>query len=311
MLSRELVCVVYHDISDEPGPYLQHLNISTKTHIFQNHLRYFKKNYNVVDVEAVLSGKLPDRSLLITFDDSFRSTLEIAAPLMKENSLPGAVFLNPAMVTEKGFCIDNLLSFYACSRGIRALSELTGGATAESMTVTEFISRHVSQMSIAERRALKHRILQRLSCREEELWDESSLYLRTEDIKAFKHYGLEVGNHTTNHVYCRNLRDEEAKVEIRQSKEILEELSGAPIRAFAFPYGNKLDATRAILKEIRQSGHTLIFLVHARSNWKRPSRDMWYRVSLTNENTRRLLPKLRILPKIRSGLLPRNDTKFD
>ncbi|MDH3579110.1 MAG: polysaccharide deacetylase family protein [Hyphomicrobiales bacterium] len=297
-----LTCVLYHHIRDDPGPFLKHLNITTSPDVLQDHIEYYLKNYDVVDVDTIISGELPPRPLLITFDDSFRSTLEIAAPIMKKYGVPGVAFLNPEMITGKAFCLDNLMSYLVSKHGPDALAAILSENGAERLTVGDCLANHVARGTLQDRRNLKRRILDRLGCAEADLWEESALYLRPSDVKEFATFGLEVGNHSASHVHCRTLKNGELSEEIGRSRQTLDSLSGAEVRTFAFPYGNSKDSTPAALGEIRQSGHAMIFLVHARSNKKRPADDIWYRVSLTNESTSILYPKLRILPKIRSVL---------
>ena len=72
------------------------------------------------------------------------------------------------------------------------------------------------------------------------------------------------------------------------------------MRAFSVPYGNQADLTAPVLAAARQSGHRAIFLVHARSNARRPAPDVWYRTSLHDETPGQLRMKLAVLPALRS-----------
>lgn len=300
MLQSELTCIVYHHVSNKPDPFVRHLDITTTPENLKIHLDHFQRHYTMIDIDQVLSGNLPPNPLLITFDDSFKSTLEIAAPILKRKSIPGVAFLNPAMVTEKKICLDNLLSYFVSQKTAAALAELIPDAQDVPTSAAAFIAQHVAHMSVHERETLKQHVLDVLNCKESKLWEKSGLYLNPSDIKKFRSFDMEIGNHTTNHIHCRNLKNTELAKEITGSKSTLEDLAQRPVRTFAFPYGNKRDATREVLNTIRETGHDMIFLVHARSNMKRPAPDLWYRVSLTNEPKYWLGPKLRLLPKVRS-----------
>jgi peptidoglycan/xylan/chitin deacetylase (PgdA/CDA1 family) len=52
--------------------------------------------------------------------------------------------------------------------------------------------------------------------------------------------GMELGAHTRNHVDLSALPDEEARIEIQQSRSELESTIQAPVRHFCYPYGRFL-----------------------------------------------------------------------
>jgi peptidoglycan/xylan/chitin deacetylase (PgdA/CDA1 family) len=51
------------------------------------------RDYEVVSLETVLSGELPRRALLITFDDGYRSIAEVALPILRRLGLPSVFFV--------------------------------------------------------------------------------------------------------------------------------------------------------------------------------------------------------------------------
>jgi peptidoglycan/xylan/chitin deacetylase (PgdA/CDA1 family) len=67
--------------------------------IFSNFLKYLQKNkWQVIDIATFLQGLtephiLPDRSALLTFDDGYRSMLEVALPLLNRFGYPAVLFI--------------------------------------------------------------------------------------------------------------------------------------------------------------------------------------------------------------------------
>jgi peptidoglycan/xylan/chitin deacetylase (PgdA/CDA1 family) len=49
--------------------------------------------------------------------------------------------------------------------------------------------------------------------------------------------GMEIGSHTCNHVNLRECSDEQAQLEIRQSRQELEQAFNCQVRHFCYPYG--------------------------------------------------------------------------
>ncbi|HEY3238125.1 MAG TPA: polysaccharide deacetylase family protein, partial [Acidimicrobiia bacterium] len=69
---------------------------------FARQLGILAGNWRALDLdgylEALRSGRWPRRSFLLTIDDGFISTLEIAAPLLSRFHLPAVLFVCPGLV---------------------------------------------------------------------------------------------------------------------------------------------------------------------------------------------------------------------
>ena len=61
--------------------------------------------------------------------------------------------------------------------------------------------------------------------------------------------GQEIGSHGLSHRALTSLTPEEARREIADSKKILEDLSGRPVRHFCYPYGAWNEAVRDMVQE--------------------------------------------------------------
>jgi peptidoglycan/xylan/chitin deacetylase (PgdA/CDA1 family) len=57
-----------------------------------------ERGFVFVTVEEVLRGSLPEWPVLVTFDDAYVSTLEVAAPVLRDLKVPGAIFVPTAFV---------------------------------------------------------------------------------------------------------------------------------------------------------------------------------------------------------------------
>ena len=91
---RSLVALMYHKVNDRPGNVLT-IPIS----LFDEQMAQLRElGYTVVGLDAVLDhyteGKpLPDRAVLITFDDGYRDNLANAVPILQRYGYPAVLFV--------------------------------------------------------------------------------------------------------------------------------------------------------------------------------------------------------------------------
>ena len=65
---------------------------------------------------------------------------------------------------------------------------------------------------------------------------------------------IEVGAHSVSHSLLAGLPEAAQREEIQQSKLQIEELSGRPVLAFAYPYGKPDSYTAATVQLVREAG---------------------------------------------------------
>ena len=100
--TKTLSILMYHKINDLPD------NPTTvPVWKFDEQLsRLGELGYNVVDLDAVLDhytiGKpLPEKAVLITFDDGYRDTLENALPVLQEKGFTAVIFIPVAYMEDE------------------------------------------------------------------------------------------------------------------------------------------------------------------------------------------------------------------
>jgi peptidoglycan/xylan/chitin deacetylase (PgdA/CDA1 family) len=96
---RKVTILCYHSITGgrEPvshDPYKQHLPL----HLFLEHLDHLQSNYRVISLADFLrskreKGRLPDYSVVLTFDDGFQDFSTVAAGHLARRKLPATVFV--------------------------------------------------------------------------------------------------------------------------------------------------------------------------------------------------------------------------
>ncbi len=289
-----VVCALHHHIGGESA-FERGLNISSEREIYAAQIDWMGRNFDFIDLDVLLSGRLPRRPLLLTFDDTFRSVLDVVRAVLAPRGIPSVYFINPGLLGDNAISLDSALAWAIAKAGVEVVCDALG--VPRRASVAEVILQDMATFGAEKRSEIKARVLAAFGPPD---FAGRAPLLDPAELADLPSLGVEIGNHTMTHVHCRALDAAEIETEVVRAKERLEELSKSRIRSFSVPYGHQRDLTPALHAALRASGHEAIFLVHARSNRRRPAPDVWYRTSLHNEAPKELLKSLRYLPAVRS-----------
>ena len=98
---RTLRVLMYHKVNDLPNN-----RMSMPVSLFDEQMSHLRElGYQVVDLDAVLDhytrgAPLPDRAVLITFDDGYRDTLENAMPVLQKYGYGAVIFVPVAYMED-------------------------------------------------------------------------------------------------------------------------------------------------------------------------------------------------------------------
>lgn len=100
-----LPVLMYHSISDDPEPGLApYYKVSTNPAVFRRHIGFLKEQGYcsiglVKAVELLQQGApMPEKSVVITFDDGFRNIFTEAFPVLQEHGFTATIFLPTAFI---------------------------------------------------------------------------------------------------------------------------------------------------------------------------------------------------------------------
>lgn len=104
LLTRSLrkngVCVVmFHGVTDQNHSGLENASgLNINIDVFQKICRMLAAKYSVVTLDEVTSAlhsrsTLPDRAVVLTFDDGYASNYHLAYPVLRQYGLPATIFL--------------------------------------------------------------------------------------------------------------------------------------------------------------------------------------------------------------------------
>jgi peptidoglycan/xylan/chitin deacetylase (PgdA/CDA1 family) len=292
--------VLYHHLADEAHDLTSGLRLETPPAVFEAHVERLARDYEIIDLEQVLAGQLPRRALLLTFDDGYRSVLDVGLPILARLGLPSVFFVSEAFLTPSSLPSDCLLSWLVARHGLAPVEQALTAAPPRAGSFAELLGQ-VASMPYTRMSQLTDELAARFDVDPGALRKESGLYLERDELRSLGALGCTIGNHTRSHVFCRCIVDDAiAAEELTEARRRLEQASGQAIRAFSYPYGYRTDATPFVERSLAESGHEATFLVESRSNGRRHS-GPWNRVSLHDRPVGRLPLEVDVLPRLRTA----------
>jgi peptidoglycan/xylan/chitin deacetylase (PgdA/CDA1 family) len=238
----------YHGVRDDrlpPGSIpFQYLHIPAST--FESHCRLVRQCCDPISLDdwrAAVDGRstLPDRPVLITFDDGYRSVLTLGAPILANYRLPAAVFVcTGPMVTRRRLWFDDV-------------AEREGEDAVEAWKSRDH---EAWRASCASTSALYE-------------GDPRALMTPAELGKLACAGGIEIGGHTVGHPILARAPASRQRQEIEENLKSIRQWTGKPVRAFAYPNGRPgLDYDADTMSILREAGIDIAFTT--RSDFARP-----------------------------------------
>ncbi|MCI5222020.1 MAG: polysaccharide deacetylase [Candidatus Electrothrix sp. AR4] len=236
---------------------------------FEKQMHWLKENKAVfLSEEEVVSYYkaekiLPQRSVLITFDDGYKDNFDLAFPVLKSLEIPAIYFLPTNMITERKLCWWDLISFF-----IKKTKKKTIFVKGKEMSLTNEQEREKAidfllQLMKREKESYTQDLLDVLSVECEvafpSLGEQDAQLMSWKEVKEIMGHGVSIGSHTNSHRVLATLDEKTQFEELQSSKEILEERLSCRIRSISYPVGDYTaftDTTKALAK---RAGYDLGF----------------------------------------------------
>ncbi|MEQ6890515.1 polysaccharide deacetylase family protein [Halomonas sp. CS7] len=277
-MSASLTIVMYHyvrPLQESHFPDLKALDLTR----FCGQLDFIQHHYQVVTMEQVIAATrgelmLPERSLLLTFDDGYRDHYEYVLPLLIAREIQGSFFPPACSVRDRRVLDVNKIHFILASvkdssllvaelfamieehrteYNLRSNEEYflaySGGSRYDTPDVT-FIKRLLQKgLPMPLREKMVNRLF-RCFVTEDERGFAENLYMSANEIRELYSAGMAIGSHGDRHLWLNTLSDDDLESEIDASLEFLSKL-GVLTRdwVMCYPYGGYNDAVLAKLRK--------------------------------------------------------------
>lgn len=262
----ELYISMYHytrDLKHSRYPEIKGLDVN----LFREQIAFMKSNFNIVTMEQVLEAistkeKLPEKALLLTFDDGYADNYTVAMPVLEEYGVQGSFFIPGKTFTTHQLLDVNKIHYVLASANIYNLVEdlkkemdYYRGQEFQYASTEELFAKYAvaSRFDIKETvfvkqmlqtvlpENLRNIISSKLFAKyvgvtEEQLAYE--LYMSEEQIRTMKRHGMFIGIHGYDHYWLGNLPVEQMENDISLALDALDEFVDRKQWVMNYPYGN-------------------------------------------------------------------------
>ncbi len=252
---------------------------------FAAHIAYLRENATPLSladyVECQRSRRIPQRAVVVTFDDGYADNFEQAKPVLERYAVPATVFVTTSgLEADREFWWDDLERILLATPSSPADAvvipadsievSMPGGSNSPEAAhngwtvLSESVPtpRHAAYRAMCDairplrseaRRAIVERLEHELGVQRAIRWTHRTM--SADQVRGLAAGGLiEIGAHTLTHPLLAALSRKEQEREIVDSKRTLEDLIGLPVASFSYPFGGRRDYTAESVNLVRSAG---------------------------------------------------------
>lgn len=222
------------------------------------------------DLLAWAQGRatLPERAVLLTFDDGYRNNLTLAAPLLIKYGFPALISVPVGYIGQREILWPQEVEVRVL-RWPRDTLPLPGNepdrplekTLSARMALADYVRHRCKRLPDNARRSYLERLRQEPLDGTED-WDEELFgFLSWDDVRALRARGFEIGSHGVQHSILTRISPQELGRELGESKATIEREVGSECFCIAYPNGGPDDFSLEVTAQARATGYKLGFTV--------------------------------------------------
>jgi len=234
-----LSILIFHRVLLAPDPLFPDLPDTAR---FEEVLRWLKEWFNVLPLDRAVRdlplGQLPARAAAITFDDGYADNLTVALPILLRHQLTATFFIATGFLDGGRMWNDTVIEAIRCSRHQWLdLSHLGLGRhvldtpSARRAAIDRLIGK-LKYLPQARRNDLTERIAASAA-----VVPSANLMMTSAQVRELRRSGMQIGAHTVSHPILTRLSAEQARRDIVEGKDQLEDILRERVGLFAYPNG--------------------------------------------------------------------------
>ena len=262
---RALTVIMFHRVLTDQDPRWATCDpdYTLEAGLLERCLAFFRRHYNVVSTDQVLAARrdgtpLPDRALLITFDDGWADNHAHALPRLRAAGMPGLLFTVADVVDRnEPFFQERLVAAFrrntlrvpALVQALSRAGHPLEPAPADTIDGLRKVIAALEALGTAERNALLAPFAAAMD-------DGVRQMVTRDELRALATGGIEIGVHGKTHTPMTRADDLDA--ELATARQLVGQHldGGAPPPTMSYPHG-RYDAK--VLERTRAAGYELAF----------------------------------------------------
>jgi len=236
--------VMYHSVLEDPAREADSLGgVIHSREAFQGQMELLAKHFRPVTLDQVgrfVKGEveLPERAVVITFDDGYTDNYEMAMPILDRLGVPAAFYVTVDCIENRRLPWPSRLRFSFRTTGKKAWSDESGKIwSLESAQDREQAylraCDYVCQLAGITLEKIVGRIEEELDAKLPD--NRGALMMSWEQVRGLAQNGHIVGSHTMTHPNMAYLGIEDVRCELVQSKDRMEQQLNARVEHFSYP----------------------------------------------------------------------------
>lgn len=296
---QRAIILMYHRIAEDS---LDPWGLNVSPAHFAEHLDVISQRATALSLNALLDAldadSLPERGVVITFDDGYADNLHAAKPLLERHAMPATVFVVAGMLgSTVDFWWDELQQLIFTYEGRSVTIELPVGdeviranlpgerpeldsgwrfhdsPPSGRYALYQKLWKQIQPLPETERRKTLDCLQRQLGGRGPE--STGHRIMTDDELLSLADGGLvEIGAHTMTHPVLSQIPLIEGACEITESRARLERLLGMRVTNFAYPHGGPNDYTPETAFAVRNAG--LRSACTTTEGWPLPSSDRYH-----------------------------------
>jgi peptidoglycan/xylan/chitin deacetylase (PgdA/CDA1 family) len=255
----KFLILAYHRVGLGGVPYYSEL----PQRVFEQQISYLKRNYGIISLDQLCdelqNPQAADQSIAVTFDDGYADLYDQAFPVLQKYQIPATVYL-PAKLIDAGEVgwYDRLFVAMQVAPGSEFTIEMEKTRTFELKSVEDRFYAAVAMVKFCraisddQRMRFCNEIESRIAIPAGQV---RGRLLNWEQIGTMQKAGINFASHTSTHPVMSRLRPEQVKLELSESKELLEKRVGREVVHFAYPFGKNADCGEPPNQLFRECGY--------------------------------------------------------
>ena len=281
--SSKVLVLLYHRVTEHSSDIW---NLSVSPSNFEQHLILLKKRFRIISEDELIygvdNGKLPGKSIVLTFDDGYYDNFQYAYPILSKHNAPAIFFLPSYFIKNRErFWWDILEETLLLSEELPArfnfqvVNQTVDIDLKNEKKLNSTISeKHrywkayelppptkrallyvelwnlLHKLTHIERQPYLDLIFNWAGLKSSEFKKEAEMCMKKDELKKIiKSPLFSIGGHTSTHSALKYHSRAIQEDEVRKNKQDLEHLNHSKIRSFSYPHGLYNAETIQIVRE--------------------------------------------------------------